>query len=92
LPVRAVRSFSMPVVSSGVSQKPFWDMMPSISLSLILLASMSKIPFQIFKFLFEIFEGLLEFERHGVFLLFINHKGTKNTKIVICEACFRDWF
>jgi len=55
----------MDVVASGVSQKPFCDMMLSISLSLISLASMSKIPFQIFEFLFEIFEGLLEFDRHG---------------------------
>jgi len=49
----------MGVAASGESQKPFWDRMLSISLSLISLASMSKIPFQIFKFLFEIFEGLL---------------------------------
>jgi hypothetical protein len=52
----------MPVVSSGVSQKPFWDMMLSISLSLVCLASMSKIPLQIFDFLFEIFEGLFQFQ------------------------------
>jgi len=46
---RAVLSFSISFVSSGVSQKPFLEMMASISLRRFSLPSTSKIILQLFQ-------------------------------------------